>query len=264
MNANQSNIFPYKKGTNKNFCLLIETTSSRGSLGLYSLLSEKNDIQPIMVKEWEGPSHSAAITQAFESILDFYINKVYSFEAVQDKPNLHVLSSRLAFVALGVGPGRFTGVRVGVSFAKTLSFVLHVPVYPVSSLKILAESQIGQEKPILVLLNAFKNSLYMALYQKKGPKLEELIPPSITLPADLSKKIFEECICVGDAYSVYKHLMSSDLKTKIKVEENIFPEIKYMASLLQREFDAANYIHWKALEPVYLRSPVPLIKPQVV
>ena len=244
----------------KKVCLLIETTSPQGSLGLYSLSSENTIDRSLLVKEWKGPSHSAHLTSAFELILDFYLKKeIPASVGFKSDSYLQTLSSHIAFIALGVGPGRFTGVRVGVSFAKTLAFLLHLPIYPVSSLKILAQSQIEQEKPILVLLNAFKNSVYKALYQKRKSKLEELIPPSVVLPKDIAKGISEKCVCVGDGYSVYKDLLSDDLKKNLQVKENIFPKVEYLASLLKREVKVSHYIGWKELKPVYLRSPVPLI-----
>ena len=252
-------------------CLLIETTSPKGSLGLCSLSSEAGDTLPIVIKEWSGSSHSASITLAFESLFKnpeewgsegrpspgFSSKGTISSKLALNKKNLN---KNLSFLALGVGPGRFTGVRVGVSFAKTLSYILHTPIYPVSSLKILAESQVEQEKPILVLVNAFKNSLYMALYQKKESKLAELIPPSVVLPQDLSKKVQPECVCVGDGYAAYEAAWPLDFKKKIQVKENIFPEVKYFPSLLQREFDSSQLIQWEELKPVYLRSPVQVIK----
>ena len=275
----------------KKACLLIETTSLRGSLGLYSLSSEQSIGPPLLVKEWKGPSHSSAITPAFESIVNFYLQRFFpsskmakdisivfensgvkspsaqrkelkrdgKMRSDEDASYLKILSSHIAFIALGIGPGRFTGVRVGVSFAKTLAFLLRRPIYPVSSLKILAHSQVEQEKPILVLLNAFKNSVYLALYQKKEFKLEERIPPSVVLPRDLGKSIFEKCVCIGDAYSVYKDLLPDNLKDKLQVKEGIFPKVEYLASLLKRELKTSKCIDWKELKPVYLRSPVPLI-----
>lgn len=210
-------------------------------------------MQSIAVKEWSEGAHSSLITPAFDSVYQSYLEMISSTDAASSiDPALH----KNTFVAVSVGPGRFTGVRVGISFAKTIAFVLGVPVYPVSSLKILAESQKDQGKPILVLLNAFKNSLYMALYQREQSGLKELISPCVVLPEELGVKIQTECVCVGDGYAVYKEQFSSDLKKKIEVKENIFPEIKDMASLVKREVHSSGLIEWKELTPVYLRSPV--------
>lgn len=239
--------------TSPSHCFLIETTSPKGSLALYSRSPGEGEMQSMAVKEWSEGAHSSFITPAFDSLFQSYLKMISSDLAASSiDPALH----KDTFVAVSVGPGRFTGVRVGVSFAKTIAFVLGVPVYPVSSLKIMAESQKDQEKPILVLLNAFKNSLYMALYQRERDNLKELIPPLVVLAEELSSKIKTECVCVGDGYAVYEDQLSSDLKKKIEVKENVFPQIKDMASLVKREFHSSGLVEWKKLTPVYLRSPV--------
>jgi len=179
--------------------LLLETTSPKGSFGLYSFTADK--LQAIKTKTWESPYHSSFITSVFESLLP----KI----SIHDRHKKTIL-------ALGVGPGRFTGVRVGVSFAKTLNFVCKIPLYPVCSLKILAESQVKQKKPILVLVNGFKNTMYMALYQNQEDELKELIAPCLIQANDLCKTLNEKnlgsdyilkktkkYICVGDGYKAY-------------------------------------------------------------
>lgn len=232
----------------RQFCFLMETTSPKGSIGLYSFQEEKKrNLQPLEVKTWESLAHSALITSAFESL----------FKTFQ---KLNSPGKTTAFLALGAGPGRFTGVRVGVSFAKTLGFALNMPLYPVSSLEILAESQKEEEKPILVLLNAFKNSLYMALYRRKNSSImEELIPPCVVLAGDLQKKIKTKCVCVGDGYKAYKDIFPLELKHLLEIKENIFPNTKYLADFLQRKFDVSGLVSWRRLKPVYLRSPVGLV-----
>ena len=71
-----------------------------------------------------------------------------------------VLLKELNFIAVGSGPGRFTGVRTAVTSAKALAFSLKIPVYPVSSLKALAEEFYGKTKSLYVSLHAFKNQVY--------------------------------------------------------------------------------------------------------
>ena len=231
--------------------LLIETTSPKGGLALYSF--ENQEVKALTIKKWDGPVHSASITLAFKEVLPFLQDSL----ALLKKSQKNLFPP--VFISLGVGPGRFTGVRVGISFVKTISFILGIPLYPISSLKIIAESQSEQEKPILVLLNAFKNSLYMALYQKKKSKLKELIPPCLVLPQDLNKHIKEESLCVGDGYSIYKDIFPLELKEKIKPITPSFPDVKHIASFLHREFDPQALISWKELKPLYLRSPVKLL-----
>lgn len=236
-------------------CLLIETTSSKGSIGLYCLNSVSETLNSI--QQWEGSCHSRYINLALKAL--FKKNEAVKLQSQKEDNFVCNFRDKITYIVLGVGPGRFTGVRVGVSFAKTLGYILDIPIYPISSLKILAASQIKQEKPILVLLNAFKNSLYMAVYQNKNSQLQQLIPPSVVLPQNLDKIISQQCVCVGDGYQVYQSFWSEEFKKKIDVKNNIFPEIKYIPSLLKREFKTDDLISWDNLKPVYLRTPVQAI-----
>ena len=241
----------------KKFCLIMETSSTKGALGLYSFKSKTLGIKPIQIKTWTG-DHSACLNPAFES---FFVKKLWKKPLLTRKT-----LAKNTFLALGVGPGRFTGTRVGVSFAKSLNFISHVPIYPVSSLKILAESQFeSTNRSILVLMNAFRNSLYMALYQKKEGRLKERIAPCVVLPKDLEHQIKTECVCIGDGYRVYEELMPLSLKRKMAIcKECVVPEIPFFARLLQREFDPSGLRDWRALAPLYLRSPVPTLHSQKV
>ena len=236
---------------NKLLGILLETSSPHGSLALCSLPYKKKKLKEDLERNcqfieyhcWNGPAHSSYITQKFEKIL-------------RAKESI-----KISFVALGIGPGRFTGVRVGVSFAKTLAFSYNIPVFPVSSLKILAESQIHQSKPVLVLINAFKNSMYAAIYQKQKNEVRELLSPCVILPEDLHLYVKQEHLCVGDGYEVYKSFFSKELNQKLSVcPGNLFPDVKDLAHIVDREFQIDTCLHWKQVQPVYLRSPVALLK----
>lgn len=242
---------------NKLLGILLETSSPHGSLAL-CVLSERQ-CQLIEQHQWDGPTHSAYITQKFETILQILdtpsiLKKKLGFDFTKE-------SMKISFVALGVGPGRFTGVRVGVSFAKTLAFAYNIPVYSVSSLKILAESQIHQSKPVLVLINAFKNSMYAAIYQKQKNEVKELLSPCVILPEELKSYVQQDCICVGDGYEVYKSFFSKELNEKLSVcSGNSYPDVKSLADIVNREFQIDTCLNWKQVQPVYLRSPVELLK----
>jgi tRNA threonylcarbamoyladenosine biosynthesis protein TsaB len=71
--------------------------------------------------------------------------------------------SDLEAIAVGVGPGTFTGLRIGVATARSLAAASHVPLRPVSSLAALAAG-VGKG-PVLALIDAKRGELFAALYE---------------------------------------------------------------------------------------------------
>jgi len=70
-------------------------------------------------------------------------------------------------IAVGVGPGAFTGMRVGVQTAKTLAHTLDVPLIAVSSLEALAAADV-QPGAILACMHAFRGEVFAALFERGG------------------------------------------------------------------------------------------------
>jgi tRNA threonylcarbamoyladenosine biosynthesis protein TsaB len=71
-------------------------------------------------------------------------------------------------VAVGIGPGSFTGVRIGLTVAKTLSYALSIPLIGISSLRALAENALAlptiEELEVCTMLDALKNEIYGARF----------------------------------------------------------------------------------------------------
>ncbi len=96
-----------------------------------------------------------------------------------------IVRQDLTAIAVGVGPGPFTGLRVGLVTARTLALVLEIPVYGVCSLDVVAiEAALGAE-PIgtgfLVATDARRKEVYLAAYDEQGRRLDG---PDVVRPAD--------------------------------------------------------------------------------
>lgn len=109
----------------------------------------------------------------------------------------HVLGD-LAGIVVGVGPGPFTGLRVGIVTAQTLSYVLGVPVRGVCSLDIVALTFAATkpERAFTVVSDARRKELYWAKYTASGIRLNG---PQVTLPGDVP-----EGLVVGPAAELYE------------------------------------------------------------
>ncbi|WP_134738219.1 tRNA (adenosine(37)-N6)-threonylcarbamoyltransferase complex dimerization subunit type 1 TsaB [Nocardioides sp. 503] len=80
-----------------------------------------------------------------------------------------IVRQDLTAIAVGVGPGPFTGLRVGLVTARTLAHVLELPVYGVCSLDVLAAEAAGQlPGPFVVATDARRKEVYLASYDDGG------------------------------------------------------------------------------------------------
>ena len=89
----------------------------------------------------------------------------------------------LEAVGAGLGPGSFTGIRVGLAVARGLSFALKIPLKGVSSFEALARGAEGEGR-IAVLADARRGRIYLALYEKRGDGAVAIRPPSCVAAAE--------------------------------------------------------------------------------
>jgi tRNA threonylcarbamoyladenosine biosynthesis protein TsaB len=110
-------------------------------------------------------------------------------------------------IAVGVGPGTFTGLRIGVATARALGQALGVDLRPVSSLETLAAAAAGalpQERSLLSLIDARRGQVFCALYERaaaNGRGLEPVWQPEVLDPESLVTRIGQldpSPVCFGD------------------------------------------------------------------
>ncbi|MCX7882803.1 MAG: tRNA (adenosine(37)-N6)-threonylcarbamoyltransferase complex dimerization subunit type 1 TsaB [Brevinematales bacterium] len=103
----------------------------------------------------------------------------------------HLLTSikasldKLDGLVIGIGPGSFTGLRIGLSLAKGFAWAKSLPLYPVSSLETLALSfpwQCLPEATVVASTDARMKKLYACVYQKR----QKILPESDIFPQDLA------------------------------------------------------------------------------
>lgn len=212
--------------------ICVETSLKKGFVALFS--DQK--------KEFEFPldedKHSHRIIQSL-GLLKSYCKK-----------------NTIQFIAVDRGPGRFTGIRVGVNFAKVLAYYLQIPIFTCSSLELISHPYLKNKGiPVLCLLEAFGNMFYVAAYRKVNDKIQTLIKPSSMYLKDLEQKIKQPFLCVGDVYKEKSHLFS--FSTQSFLTEKSFPFIysQDFSRFVLSKWNSEKLKSWKEIEPLYLRIP---------
>jgi tRNA threonylcarbamoyl adenosine modification protein YeaZ len=104
--------------------------------------------------------------------------------------------SDLAAIGVGVGPGPFTGLRVGIVTAKAMSDALDIPAYGVCSLDLVADQHGYDGRPFAVMSDARRKQVYWALYDGAGERIEG---PDLGYPQMVSDLLRGRTTYVGGA-----------------------------------------------------------------
>jgi tRNA threonylcarbamoyladenosine biosynthesis protein TsaB len=98
---------------------------------------------------------------------------------------------QLEGIAVGLGPGTFTGLRVGIATARALAQSLHIPLIGVPSLRALAEPALSEAQPsaagVLSVLDARRGEAFVAAYARRDGATIELLAPRAVRPQQLAE-----------------------------------------------------------------------------
>lgn len=107
-------------------------------------------------------------------------------------------------IAVAVGPGSFTGLRIGVAAAKGLAWAVDKPCVAVSTLEAMATPLSHLSGPILCAMDARRQQIYNAIFQPEDGQLRRLVPDRAIALDDLRKELIPEITytVVGDGASL--------------------------------------------------------------
>ena len=193
-----------------------------------------------------------------------------SFHAARGRRHAEILVPAVAFVceqadvklaevgviAVDIGPGLFTGLRVGVATAKALAQALRVPMVGMSSLDLLAYPVRFTRRLIAAVIDARRGEVFWALYRQVPGGVQRVSEPVVTtaeeVAADLEAR-GEECLLVGDGARRYAEVFARLSHVEPAGAGTAYPSAGALVELAHPRALREQFVWPWELEPLYLR-----------
>lgn len=169
-----------------------------------------------------------------------------------------VRRSELDAIAVGRGPGAFTGVRLAIAVAQGIALALDRPVVPVSTLAALASQ--ADAPRVLAAIDARMGEVYAAAFERQGDALVALAPERVLVPGDVALPgDGNDWVGVGTGFGAVEGALASALGARFaRIDAQALPHAADVARLGARAFARGEGLAPERVEPAYLRDNVAL------
>ena len=193
-------------------------------------------------ENYDGQTHATLLSQYVKEMLDYARTREIKLDAI----------------AVSIGPGSYTGLRIGLSEAKGLAFGLQVPLIGVNTLKLLTVSTmfnhfIDEDKVIYIpMIDARRMEVYTAAY---NAALETVLEPQAMILDEasfanlLSQDYF--LVVMGNGSDKSRQVLKND---HIRFVEGIKPVAVDMLALAEKAFREQDFIDVAYSTPLYLKD----------
>ncbi len=159
-------------------------------------------------------------------------------------------------VAVVIGPGSFTGLRVGLAVAKGICWSLDLPLIGVSSLMAIAHCSSPELERVVVVKDARRNEFYFAAYQRSGERIEQVVQDSVGPADELFGIISSGFKAVGPGVvELRKYASAAQFELNEGYDRQCLGGA--VASLGRHKLDAGETLEVANAAPVYIRNPRP-------
>jgi tRNA threonylcarbamoyladenosine biosynthesis protein TsaB len=166
--------------------------------------------------------------------------------------------TEVSVVAVDLGPGLYTGLRVGVSAAKAMAHALRIPMIGVSSLDLLAFPVRFTSRLIVAAVDARRGELFYAFYRQVPGGVQRIGEHQLGTPDDLTGELLaagEDCLLVGDGAIRYREVFDGLNKVDMVGEELAYPMASSLVMLAHAQALREQFVKPWDLLPMYLRKP---------
>jgi len=164
----------------------------------------------------------------------------------------------LGAVAVDVGPGLYTGLRVGVTTAITMAHALRVPMVAVSSLDLVAYPLRHAGRTITVMIDARRGEVFHARYGCLPGGVQRLSDPEVCAPDHVVSQILasdDETLAVGDGAVLYASMLDPLRGVELADPGFAHPSAESLVLLAHAPAVREEFVRPDEIRPLYLRRP---------
>jgi tRNA threonylcarbamoyladenosine biosynthesis protein TsaB len=199
-----------------------------------------------------------------------YEGVIATFEVARGRRHAEILAPAIQFmcrqadielcefgcVAVDVGPGLFTGLRVGLASGKALAQALRIPMIGISSLDLLAFPYRHTDRIVVPVIDARKGEVFWAIYRQVPGGVQQVASPTVgpvdELVADLLARS-QDVLCVGDGAIRYHDEILDGYRCEFGGSAH--PSAAPLVQLAHARALREEWVSPREIEPIYLRLP---------
>lgn len=173
--------------------------------------------------------------------------------------------SAIDVFGIATGPGSFTGLRIGLSTVKGLSYSTGKPVAAVPTLEAFAWNFPYASYPICIMLDARKKEVYSAVFRWTGDGFERIVVETSVKPADLVRSLEGPVIFAGEGALLYRDsiIEIAGENARFALAQHMVPSPSNVASLGLKKALKGDFAEPVGLVPFYIRKSEAEIKMNV-
>ena len=166
--------------------------------------------------------------------------------------------SDISAIAVDVGPGLFTGLRVGIAASKAMAHALRVPMIGISSLDLLAWPVRHTVREIVAVVDARRGEVFHARYRPTPGGIQRVAGPSVSTPDELRADLEAtdaDYLLVGDGALRYATEWDDMVRSEVAEQYLAHPNASSLVQLAHARAIREDFVQPWQLEPLYLRPP---------
>jgi len=169
-----------------------------------------------------------------------------------------VQPSELGAIAVGVGPGLYTGLRVGLATARAMAFALRVPMIGIASLDLLAFPVRFTSRTIVTVIDARRSEVFWAAYRATPGGVQRLGEHRVDSPDDVVAELEAEpgeFLLVGDGARRYRSRFEGLAHAEFGDAGLHHPSAEALVELAHPLAVREEFVQPEEIRPLYLRKP---------